>query len=143
MADSFSKKENNKKKIQKQKEKAKRREERKTLNNKGKSLNEMMAFVDINGQISATPPDNSNFPDIKLEDIQLGAAIVQRETVLTGIVTFFSVKGYGFITETQTKESLFFHNNDCIVPIQKGDKVSFEKEKTTRGFAAINIQLYK
>ena len=38
MADSFSKKENFKKKLQKQKEKAQRREERKTNNDKGKEV---------------------------------------------------------------------------------------------------------
>ena len=43
MADSFSKKENFKKKLQKQKEKNLKREERKTNNNKGKGLEEPIA----------------------------------------------------------------------------------------------------
>ena len=49
MADSFSKKENFKKKAQKQKEKAQRREERKTNNNKGKELDDMLMYVDAYG----------------------------------------------------------------------------------------------
>ncbi|AQX06771.1 cold shock domain-containing protein [Elizabethkingia meningoseptica] len=144
MADSFSKKENNKKKIQKQQEKAKRREERKTTNNKGKSLDDMIAYVDVNGQLTSTPPDNDTPLEINLDDIQLGAAPIQEEDPLkTGIVTFLSEKGYGFITEDKSKENLFFHNNNCIHQVKKGNKVSFEKEKTAKGFAAVNIQLVK
>lgn len=60
MADSFSKKENFKKKVQKAKEKAQKREERKTSNNKGKGLDDMIMYVDANGQLTSTPPDNSN-----------------------------------------------------------------------------------
>jgi cold shock CspA family protein len=57
----------------------------------------------------------------------LGAAPIEaEETVKTGIVTFLSEKGYGFITEDKTKENIFFHNN-CIDQIKKGNKVSFGK----------------
>ncbi len=58
MADSFSKKENFKKKLQKQKEKALKREERKHSNNKGKSLEDMLVYVDANGQITEVRPDD-------------------------------------------------------------------------------------
>lgn len=55
MGDSFSKKENIKKKIEKRKLKDKRRENRKTDNNKGKQLEEMMIYVDESGNLSKTP----------------------------------------------------------------------------------------
>jgi cold shock protein len=144
MADSFSKKENFKKKQQKQKEKALRREERKENNDKGKSLDEMFMYVDANGQLTSTPPDQDSKQEIDLDNIQLGAAPIEAEEALkTGIVTFLSEKGYGFITEDKTKENIFFHNNNCIDPIKKGNKVSFEKEKSPKGFSATEIRLVK
>lgn len=144
MADSFSKKENFKKKIQKQKEKAQKREERKTSNNKGKSLDDMIMYVDANGQLTSTPPDNDAVNEINPDEIQLGAAPIQEEDpIKSGIVTFFSEKGYGFITEDNSKENVFFHSNNCIDIIKKGNKVSFEKERSPKGFSAINIKMIK
>lgn len=144
MADSFSKKENFKKKVQKQKEKALKREERKTSNNKGKSLDEMFMYVDANGQLTSTPPDQAEKEEINIDDIQLGAAPIEAEELRkTGIVTFLSEKGYGFITEDKTKENIFFHSNNCAEPVKKGNKVSYEKEKSPKGFSAAEIQLVK
>ncbi|SEM42055.1 cold shock domain-containing protein [Chryseobacterium taichungense] len=144
MADSFSKKENFKKKIQKQKEKALKREERKTSNNKGKSLDEMLMYVDANGQLTSTPPDHAEKAEINVDDIRLGAAPIEAEEIRkTGIITFFSEKGYGFITEDKSKENIFFHSNNCAEPVKKGNKVSYEKEKSPKGFSAVDIQLVK
>ncbi|WP_333851894.1 cold-shock protein [Epilithonimonas sp.] len=140
MADSFSKKENFKKKLQKQKDKALRREERKTNNDKGKETEFM--YVDAYGRLTSTPPEERL--EVDLDNIQLGAAPIEaEETVKTGIVTFVSEKGYGFITENKTNENIFFHSNNCAVPIKKGNKVSFEKERSPKGFSAINIELVK
>ena len=134
MADSFSKKENFKKKQQKLKEKAQRREERKENNDKGKTLDEMFMYVDANGQLTSTPPDHGEKEEIDINNIQLGAAPIEaEEAIKTGIVTFLSEKGYGFITEDKTKENIFFHNNNCIDQIKKGNKVSFEKGKISEG----------
>lgn len=144
MADSFSKKENFKKKLQKQKEKSLKREERKNNNNKGKSLDEMFLYVDANGQLTETPPGEQNREGIDLNDIQLGAAPIEaEETLKTGIVTFLSDKGYGFIAENVTQENIFFHENNCAHAVKKGNKVSFEKERSPKGFSAVNIQLVK
>jgi len=140
MADSFSKKENFKKKIAKQKEKAIRREDRKTNNEKGKEAEFM--YVDAYGRLTSTPPEERL--EVNLDDIQLGAAPIEaEEAVKTGIVTFFSEKGYGFITEDGNKENVFFHSNNCVHLVKKGNKVSFEKERSPKGYSAINIQLIK
>ena len=140
MADSFSKKENFKKKIAKQKEKAIRREERKSNNDKGKEAEFM--YVDAYGQLTSTPPEERL--EVNLDDIQLGAAPIEaEEAVKPGIVTFFSEKGYGFITEDGNKENVFFHSNNCVHLVKKGNKVSFEKERSPKGYSAINIQLIK
>ncbi len=143
MADSSSKKENSKKKIQKQKEKALRREERKSNNNKGKDLEDMFSYVDQFGRLTSTPPEETE--EISIEDIRLGAAPIEEEDLRkTGFVTFFNdEKGYGFITENNSKENVFFHTNNCKEPVKKGNKVSFEKEKSVKGFSAINIELIK
>ncbi|KPE53124.1 cold shock domain-containing protein [Chryseobacterium indologenes] len=142
MADSFSKKENFKKKIQKQKEKALRREERKTNNNKGKELEDVFMYVDEFGRLTSTPPEGRQ--EVNLDEIQLGAApIIEEDPRKTGIITFHSEKGYGFITEDKTKENIFFHNNSCTEPVKKGNKVSFEKEKSPKGFSAVDIQIVK
>lgn len=144
MADSSSKKENFKKKLQKKKEKAQRKEERKTNNNKGKDFEEMFSYVDANGQITSTPPNLEDKAVFSLDDIQLGAAPITKEDPLkTGIVTFLSEKGYGFITEDNSKENVFFHSNNCAHLVKKGNKVSFEKERSAKGFSAINVQIVK
>ena len=47
----FSKKEKEKKKIQKRREKEEKMAQRKLDNNKGKSLEDMLAYVDENGNV--------------------------------------------------------------------------------------------
>lgn len=144
MSDSFAKKEKLKKKLQKQKEKALRREERKTDNNKGKSLDDMILYVDENGQLTSVPPSEQQREEIELDDIVLGAApLIAEDPIKTGFVNFISDKGYGFITQNDTKENVFFHQNQVEVELKMGNKVRFEKEKSQKGFAAVNIELIK
>lgn len=144
MADSFFKKENNKKKLEKQKEKAAKREDRKTNNNKGKEAEDMFMYVDEFGQLTSVKPEDREREEIDLADIQLGAAPIEAESPeKTGIVTFLSDKGYGFITENGSKENIFFHINNVAEEVKKGHKVSFEKERSPKGFSAINIKIVK
>ncbi len=141
MSDSFFKKENAKKKAKKKQEKELRREERKTNNNKGQSLESMFAYVDENGTITSTPPDKTNRKEINPEKILLGARPVPTETkVRTGVVTFFSDKGYGFVTDDETKTNIFFHNNDLLTPVSLKDKVTYDIKKTPRGDNASNLK---
>ena len=53
---SFGKKENEKKRQKKKQEKEERKEERQAAAKSGQSLDEMLAYVDENGNISSTPP---------------------------------------------------------------------------------------
>src|SRR5688572_28076048 len=109
-SETFNKKENEKKRKAKQKEKAEKREERKASAQKGKSLEEQYAYVDENGNLTSTPPDPTRKMDINPEHILLGAKPVEAvETVIRkGIVTFFNEsKGYGFIRDLKTQESIF------------------------------------
>lgn len=145
MGESFAKKEKEKKKAKEKQDKAQKMKERKASTNKGKSLEDMMAYLDEDGNITSTPPDGRRKKEINLEDIQLGAAaIVPEETARTGVVAFFNdAKGYGFITDNQSKENIFVHANQLSEPIKEKDKVTFEKERTQKGFSAINVKKIK
>lgn len=141
MGDSFFKKENAKRKAKKRQEKELRREERKSNNNKGQPIENMFAYVDEFGVITTTPPDTKNKKEIDVDKIVLGAAEIEKEpTTFTGSVTHYSDKGYGFITDDDTKTNIFFHNNDLLQTVRLNDKVTFGKKKTPRGDNAIQIK---
>lgn len=145
MSESFSKKEKTKKKAQKKQEKLQKMADRKSAGGKSKTLEDMMAYVDEDGNITDTPPDRSVKREIKLEDILLGAAPIEPEpTTRVGTVLFFDQqKGYGFITDDKSKEKLFVHTSELLHPIKDGMKVEFEKEKTARGFSAVKVKTIK
>lgn len=138
------KKEKTKKKIQKRKDKEEKAEMRKSNSDKGKSLEDMMAYIDENGNITDTPPDPKKKKVINSEDIQLGATRrddVEEEVVRTGVVTYFNdSKGYGFIKDLKTQESVFVHANELSEPIKEKDKVTFEVENGKRGPAAVSVK---
>jgi cold shock CspA family protein len=142
MADTFNKKEKEKRKQQKKKEKEERKAERKA-NAKAGTLEDMMAYVDENGNISSKPPDPSKKRDIKEEEIVIGSRNiegVETNPVRKGRVTFFNTsKGYGFIKDTKTQESIFVHINSLTVPISENDMVSFEVEHGPKGLSAVSV----
>lgn len=144
MADSFNKKEQQKKKAQKRKEKEARKEARKADNNKGSSLDDMIAYVDENGMIVDTPPDQTNKQEINAEDIELGIPKKEdlpEDSLYYGKVSFFNHdKGYGFIKDKNSQESYFVHMNNCKEPIEEGDRVEFELEKGDRGMSAVQVK---
>ena len=142
MSDSPSKKEKEKKKAREKQEKAERMKERKAQNNKGKSLEDMIAYLDEDGNITSTPPDPSRKKEIDLDNIQLGAAKKEEESpIRTGVVAFFNDdKGYGFITDDRTKENVFVHANNLAQPIKERDKVTFEREHTPKGLSAVRVK---
>lgn len=142
--ESGNKRENEKKRKQKAKEKEERREERKASSTKGQGLDMMMAYVDENGNLSDTPPDPTKMKSVELEDIPLGAARRDEEPqddTRTGTVTFFNdAKGYGFIKDARTGESIFVHINGALDPLSDGLRVSFTTERTPKGMAAVGVK---
>jgi cold shock CspA family protein len=63
-------------------------------------------------------------------------------TIRNGTVTFFNdSKGYGFIKDLATQESIFVHINDLESPISENDKVTFETEKGHKGLNAVRVKL--
>lgn len=140
----YSKKENEKKRLKKQKDKQEKKEERQANAKKGLALEDMMAYVDENGNISSTPPDPKKMKVINTEDIQIGISrqedIVDENPVKKGTVTFFNdSKGYGFIKNTETQDSIFVHANGLITQIKEGDKVTFEVEMGQKGPTAVKV----
>ena len=144
--ETFGKKDNEKKKQKKKTEKEERKVERQANAKSGQNLDEMLAYVDENGNISSTPPDPSKKRIIKVEDIRIGVArrtdADNEDPVRTGSVTFFNdSKGYGFIKDSQTQESIFVHANGLAGgPISEGDKVNFEVEMGAKGPNAVRVK---
>lgn len=144
--ETYSKKEKEKKKQLKRKEKEEKREERKANYVKGKSFEDMIAYVDENGQLTDTPPDPTKRKVINLDDIQLGARkaeiIDPADLIRRGNVTFYNTeKGYGFIKDERSQESLFFHVNGLLSEVKERDKVSFEVEMGQKGKVAVKVTL--
>ncbi|MCC2547369.1 cold shock domain-containing protein [Hymenobacter sp. BT175] len=142
---SFGKKENEKKRQKNKKEKEERKEERQANAKKGQTLDEMMAYVDENGNISTTPPDPSKKKEINAEDIHIGVPKQedreQEDPIRKGTVTFFNdSKGYGFIKDSETQESVFVHANSLSGPIKEHDKVTFEVEMGQKGPNAVSVK---
>ena len=57
--------------------------------------------------------------------------------------SFNDSKGFGFIRDLDSRESIFVHINNVEGEIKEDSKVSFEVEQGPRGLAAIKVQLYK
>lgn len=146
MAETWNKKEREKKKKQSKKEKAERKQERRE-NNKN-NPESMIAYIDENGNISSSPPDPRKKITVNVEDIEIGVPkqeeLSAEDLIHQGIVTFFNnEKGYGFIKDQQTNESVFVHVNSLSEPVKENNKVSFETEKGPKGLNAINVKLVK
>lgn len=143
--ETFNKKEVRNKKEKKRKEKEKKRLARK-VNEKG-SIDDMIAYVDENGMIISTPPDPAKKTKIKAEDIEISIPKGENQKTMLvhkGVVSFFNdSKGYGFIRDSETKESVFVHINNLLDEIQEGNLVSFEVENGRKGPAAIKVSLIK
>ncbi|RAJ93133.1 cold shock CspA family protein [Larkinella arboricola] len=141
----FSKKEKEKARLKKRQDKQDKKDERKNQSSRGQSLEEMFAYVDENGNITSTPVDVTKKHVINPEDIVIGipkqdpseAEAPGRE----GVVTFFNEsKGYGFIKDLRSQDSVFVHIRGLVDPIKQNDKVEFEVEMTPKGASAINVK---
>lgn len=143
--ETFNKKEKEKKKLKKRQDKEEKKEERQANSMKGKGLDDMLAYIDENGNISSTPPDPRNRKIIRSEDIQVGVpkqvAADPADAIRKGVVTHFNdSKGYGFIRDLQTQESVFVHINVLEGPIKENDKVIFEVEMGHKGLNATTVK---
>jgi cold shock CspA family protein len=145
--ETYNKKEVRNKKEKKRKDKEKKRLARKESEKKG-SPDDMIAYVDENGMITSTPPDPNKKKEIKLEDIEISTPkrdeTLKSDPVRKGIVTFFNdAKGFGFIKDMETQESIFVHANNLLEDIRENNVVSFEIVTGHKGPAAVNVKRFK
>lgn len=140
-SETFGKREKEKKRLQKQKDKEQRKEERKST--ASKSFEDMIAYVDENGNLSSTPPDISRRRAVNENDIDLSSKNKGGSTTLEprqGVVKFFEKdKGYGFIKDTKTQEEFFFHYSAASFNVSQSDAVSFDIEQGPKGMNAVRI----
>jgi cold shock CspA family protein len=146
--ETWNKKEVRNKKEKKRKDKEKKKLERKENPKSGASFDDMIAYVDENGMITSTPPDPLKKLVVKAEDIEIGvpkrAASEPEDKIRKGIVSFFNEsKGYGFIKDSISQESIFVHANGLVDQIKEDNKVVFEVEMGQKGFNAVNVKLDK
>jgi cold shock CspA family protein len=142
MANSFNKRELEKKKEQKRKIKQQRKEERKASGSR--SFDDMIAYVDENGMITSTPPDPAQKQAIEAENISVSTPKKDdaEETIRQGRVEYFNAdKGFGFIKSLDGPEKYFFHISNAPANIAEGKNVTFELERGERGLNAVKIAL--
>lgn len=144
--ETFNKKEVKNKKEKKRKEKEKKRAIRKEG---GKSsFDDMIAYVDEFGKISSTPPDPTKKIIIDVNTIELGSTkndpAQKPDYIRKGVVTFFNdSKGFGFIRDMESKQSVFVHANNLNDKIKENNIVTFEIGKGPKGATALNVSLFK
>ncbi len=141
-----NKQEKEKIKFKKKQDKAQKKLERQAESRDGSNLDDMIAYVDEYGRITSTPPDPTQKKEvIKAEDIEIDVRnknVSRSEDVpATGKVSFFNeTKGYGFIKDSISGESLFVHINSIEGTIKEGDTVTFVTERSPKGLSAVNVK---
>lgn len=146
--ETFNKKEVRNKKAKKRKDKEAKKQAKNQVEKKS-SLEDMMAYVDENGVITDTPPDPTvKKKIIKAENIEIGVpkrdSLPDEDPVRKGIVSFFNEsKGFGFIKDSETHESLFVHANNLLEEIKENNLVSFEVEMGQKGPIATKVKIIR
>jgi cold shock CspA family protein len=145
--ETFTKKEREKKQQKKKQDKLDKMRERKENKEKGKSLDDMMAYLDENGNLTSKPPDPKRMRTFSQEEIQIGVpkqVAADPAERRTGVVTFFNDhKGFGFINDTVSHQRIFVHVNELTIPIQENDKVTFIIGTSHKGPIALQVELVK
>jgi cold shock CspA family protein len=141
--ETINKREKEKKKLTQQRDKKLKSEERKANKKKGGSLEDMMAYLDEDGNLTSQPQDPRIKKSYNLEDMQISIPKQEdrKEVFRNGVVNFFDKsKGFGFINDVQSNERIFFHINNLLEAVNENDKVEFLVEKSPRGPNAIQVK---
>lgn len=140
--ETYNKRDREKKRQKKKQDKQAKREERKE---QGKtSLDDMIVYIDENGNFTDTPPDPTKKKKIKAENIVIGVPKkedIEEPPFRTGRVEFFNdEKGFGFIKDLDTHEKFFVHVRGLIDEIREGDKVQFDLAQGLKGLNAVEVK---
>lgn len=143
--ETFNKKNVKNNKDKKKKEKEKKRQDRKD-NDRPSSLEDMIAYVDENGMITSTPPDPTKKAIIDSETILISIPKQEEaeapDPFRKGTVTYLNEsKGFGFIKDAQTQESIFVHVKNVLEEIKEGNLVTFEVEMGIKGPTATQVKI--
>ena len=139
--EAFNKREKEKQRQKEKQDKRDKMEERKANQVKGKSLDDMMAYIDEDGNITSTPPDPEKKKVFNVEDIQIGVAKSKEieEPLKEGRVDYFNEpKGFGFIIQNNG-EKIFFHVNQVTGQVREGDLVNYTVERGPKGLNAMGV----
>lgn len=140
MAETFNKKEREKKKRQLRQEKEQRKQERKEQSRNGNNLDEMMAYLDADGNLTHLPPDQQHRYHRKPDNNSTKDDTGFR----TGTIKFIDYKkGFGFIIDSITHESIFVQTNVLPATLDKTGKVKFKTRQDSRGMSAIFVENIK
>lgn len=137
----FGKREKEKQRQKEKREKREKMEERKANQTKGKSLDQMMAYIDENGNISSVPPDPDKKKVFNAEDIEIGVPkyTESEDPQRQGRIDYFdSSKGFGFIIE-DNGQKIFFHINQTTYQVSEGDRVTYTVERGPKGLNAVGV----
>ena len=145
--ETFNKKEVRNKKEKKRKKKEEKRA-KKRVDGKKSNFDDMIAYVDEFGVITSTPPDPDKKTVIVAEDIELDITknnpAAAPDFVRKGVVTFFNEsKGYGFIRDLESGQSVFVHVKELLEPVKENNVVIFEIGKGPKGPTAMKVKLFK
>ncbi|CAH0998660.1 hypothetical protein LEM8419_00005 [Neolewinella maritima] len=142
MADSFNKKEREKKRQKRKRDKAHKREQRNLSTTKPPEF----MYVGEDGNLTTEPPDLTKKKIVTLDEIDISTRKSEKSSeskfVKAGVVKFFNTeKGYGFIVDNESGESYFVHMDNLDGPIKDGDRVSFETGKGPKGPIAVSVKV--
>jgi CspA family cold shock protein len=60
----------------------------------------------------------------------------------TGVVKFFNdSKGFGFVTEDESKTEYFLHVSGCIDQVREGDSIEFDLKEGRKGLNAVDVRV--
>jgi cold shock CspA family protein len=145
--ETFNKKEVRKKQEKRRKDKELKRAKKKSEGGKS-TFDNMIAYVDEFGKISSTPPDPGRITVIDPTTIELKITANSPETESNykrkGVVTaFFESKGYGFIRDLVSSQSVFVHRDNLLEPVHENNVVSYEIGRGPKGPTALKVELFK
>lgn len=139
---SFNKREKEKQRQKEKREKQEKMEERRANQPKGKSLDDMLAYVDENGNITSTPPDPEKRKVVNAEDIEIGVpkrTAEEEDPIKEGKIDYYDgSKGFGFILQNDGTK-VFFHINQATYAVREGDMVNFTVERGPKGWNAVGV----
>ncbi|MBB4080766.1 cold shock CspA family protein [Lewinella aquimaris] len=142
MADSFNKKEREKKRQKKKRDKEHKREQKKLSSTKPAEF----MYLDEDGHLTTEAPDPARRKKVSIDEIDISTRKTGKSSESKfeklGVVKFFnSEKGYGFIVDNETKDSYFVHVDNIEDTIKDGDNVSFETGKGPKGPIAVSVKV--